>query len=315
MRTIILVVLFALGACAGPTLTTRLHDQIISGDIAGRFALDTSILIDVPEAVQLVALDGRDALAVTLKYEWEAADLDWKRNGLPGYAQRIQFGETPGARMDVGREYWYTGRFYIPTSMPIVSGYVVSLMDFKHLIGEFGSTPTVSLNLQEDGNLKLIESLSSNWNCGSYTNVEGEQSRACDYIDSVGVIGSQRSFSGRWVQFVVQANWSRSNDGVFRFWLDGRPIFQHSGDTVQLGKQVEYKFGPYRRDLTPTTPDTLLYFADFARSNSCRKLMLVDCDALDATTRRDGFQNVRRVEQWVSNELEQQQRRAVQQGR
>ena len=238
-----------------------------------------------------------------LNYAWKGGNLDWIRDGAdkPGSAQRFQYREKPGARMKAGGEYWYTATFMLPSSVRSVSGYTLSTMDFKHHVNGHGSVPSVSFNF-EHGYFSIVESIDSRWKCGSFRNVDGGQTAACDRTENVGRIGRQRDYSNRWVQMVAHLRWS-GDKGFVKIWVDGKPIFGFSGNTMQWGRQVEFKFGPYRHHMTGNPGNTTLYFSAVAKAKDCQGLGIGNCAVLASNPPKGGFQNVIGRDRWVANDF------------
>ncbi|MFY0682859.1 MAG: heparin lyase I family protein [Thalassovita sp.] len=286
---------------AHPAIAQNEYRKILSGEIRSGFEPVREVNVRHKDASRAVVVDERRALGLVLEQDWQGGNLDWIRHGRPGFAQRIQFRENHRKRMKPGREYWYTASFYIPKSVPRVSSHTLSLMDFKHYIGGHGSVPTVSLNILPNGSLHVIEALSSKWNCGAYKNVNGGKTSVCDRVETVGRLGSQSHYSGRWVQMIAHMKWANDPTGFFRLWIDGRPIIGFTGNTLQGSTQVEYKFGLYRHHIKRNPGRVEAFYADIARAKACEKLPGVNCAALQ--TPAAGFQNIRGRERWVSNEF------------
>ncbi len=255
-----------------------------------------------PQAVASVAIGGRNALQINLDYAWKGDPLDWDRLGSPGFAQRVQFVEKPGVKARSGRDYWYSVSFLVPSSDPRVQGHSLSLMDFKHTISADGSVPSVQLAIQAEG-FKIIENLDSPWTCGSYRNVDGYQTPACNRIDTNAVISSQAGVSDRWVQVVMHARWDAVG-GVLEIWIDGKPIMGFSGDTLRGAQNVQYKFGPYRHHMTGDPGVETIYYSGVSRAATCELLGTVDCSAVAARPPNPGLQNVSRIHHDVFNELD-----------
>lgn len=276
---------------------------ILDGEIKRGFEPSSEVNVRHPDAVSLVSIGGTKALRLRLDYAWKGGDLDWKRLGKPGHAQRLQFREKPSTQMRSGRDYWYTASFFLPNSVRRVRGHTLSLMDFKHHIGRNGSVPTVQFFVANDGNFSVSESLSSVWKCGAYQNVSGGRTAACNRKEVIGVLGSQSSYSGRWVQIVALSRWSGSSDGYFKLWIDGRAVFAFSGNTLQGTDRVEFKFGPYRHHMTGDPGPAEVFYSNVRRAKTCEELKVIDCSQLQSSVPKLGFQNVRRTMRFTINEL------------
>lgn len=165
------------------------------------------------------------------------------------------------------------------------------------------TVPTVQLAIANDGNLTVLGSLSSRWRCGSCRNVTGGRTAACDRTERTGVLGPQSAYAGRWVQVVMRARWSNGTDGLFQMWIDGRPIMGYQGDTLQGLERVQFKFGLYRHHMTGDPSMAEIFYSNVTRADTCTGLQGVDCARLAASAPRPGFQNVRRQQTFVVNEL------------
>lgn len=265
---------------------------ILGGEISRGYEAATEVNVRDGSAVSAVRVGDQPALRLRLDYSWAGGDLDWRRFGRPGFAQRVQFREAPRFRMRAGRDYWYHTRFMIPYTMPTVRNHSLSLFDFKHHIGASSSIPTVALNIFADpSGVHLVEGLNSNWNCGTYRNANGSATAACDLTETVARLGSQADYSNRWVDIVSHARWANDNTGFFRMWIDGRPIFGFSGNTLHGTSEVEHKFGLYRHHMNGDPGMAEAYFADVSRAETCAALGDVDCSQLQVLP-RNGFSNV-----------------------
>ncbi len=296
---IALVVAFLVTA-GNATYAQSAFRKVLNGEIKSGFEPAREVNVRHKEAATIVKFDNSEVLRLILDYAWKGGDLDWYRHGKPGFAQRIQFREKSSKRMKAGRDYWYTASFFIPKSALRVTHHTLSFMDFKHHIGKYGSVPTVSLTIQPNGHLHIIEALSSNWNCGTYRNINGGKTAACDRVEAVGLLGTQSQVSGRWIKMVAHMRWENNPSGFFRIWLNNKPILAFSGNTLQGSTQVEYKFGLYRHHIERNPGRIEVLYTNVARAKTCAMLPGVDCSSLRAP--RNGLQNIRGRERWVSKE-------------
>ena len=299
---IVILMLFPL--LVGETATAQTEVRaILGGEIKRSFEAAQEVNVRHQDAITQVRVAGVDAVRLRLEYDWAGGDLDWMRLGKPGFAQRLQFREKSSSQMRSGRDYWYTASFFLPKSLRTVRGHTLSLMDFKHHIGKNGSVPTVQFAIANDGNFTVLESLSSAWRCGSYLNVKGGQTAACNRTETIGVLGPQRQYSGRWVHVVTRSRWSNGPDGLFYLWIDGRPVFAATGNTLQGTTNVEFKFGPYRHHMSKDPGPVEVYYSNVRRAETCEGLQVVDCSSIGASVPRSGFQNVRKKMRFTINEL------------
>lgn len=203
--------------------------------------------------------------------------------------------------MKPGREYWYSTSFLLPSSVRTVSNHTLSAMDFKHVMFR-GSVPTVELEFSK-GRFRIKESLDSRWKCGTYRNVDGGQTAVCDRTNIVASLGAQSRFTNRWVQVVAHMKWVADGTGFFNLWIDGRPIYGFSGDSLRQAEAVQFKFGPYRHHMNGDPGVADIYYAGIVRAKSCDGLGLLNCDVLLSNPPRLGFQNIQGTERQVANEF------------
>lgn len=266
--------------------------SILGGEISQGYEAASEVNVRDRSAVTAVRVGNVPAVRLRLDYAWGGGDLDWRRFGQPGFAQRIQFREAPRFRMRAGRDYWYHTRFMIPSTMPTVRNHSLSLFDFKHHIGAASSFPTVALNIFSDPpGVHLVEGLNSKWNCGTYRSATGSTTAACDRTETVARLGSQADFSNRWVDVIAHARWANDDTGFFQIWIGGRPIFGYSGNTLKGTTEVEYKFGLYRHHMNGDPGPAEAYYAQVRRAETCEALATVDCSRLQSPP-RNGFSNV-----------------------
>ena len=59
-------------------------------------------------------------------------------------------------------------------------------------------------------------------------------------------IASLDSLRGRFNRFMVNARWSRGDDGFIRVFLNGRQVWSYSGPTTNANDPIYFKYGIYR---------------------------------------------------------------------
>ena len=85
-----------------------------------------------------------------------------------------------------------------------------------------------------------------------------------------------------WNDILVNANWTHTNKGFFKVWINGKLVLNHSGKTKKEGKKVYQKFGIYRSYMkrfknynkTDKVPGQVVYFDEVRTTKSCKKLKL-----------------------------------------
>lgn len=76
---------------------------------------------------------------------------------------------------------------------------------------------------------------------------------------------------GRWTRVMVNAKWSRGEDGFIRIWMDGRPVWRYDGPTVNANDPVYFKYGVYRSFVSKCggpCPELTAYYRDVKRGTS-----------------------------------------------
>lgn len=265
----------------------------MSADAKGLFKSAYSS-VDPRKSVSIQEFAGRKAAKIDLRYEWKGGPLDWKRFGKAGYAQRSQFNEKEPHRMLPNKDYWYTISVFIPSDLEEVKA-PVSLFDFKHVVDDNGSVPTMQFKLFPEGEvpsgLAFETVLKGEWTCGTYRNAEGGKTPVCNRTEQHGYVGKQADVSGRWLEMVAHLRWAKE-DGLVNIWFDGKPVYGVTGDTLKSGKFVQFKFGPYRIEMQGDPGPVTLYYSQVARAGTCEALGVEGCDNLYATPPADGLQNL-----------------------
>lgn len=130
-------------------------------------------------------------------------------------------------------EYWYRWSLFIPKGHKNLWKTKVSYAEFKPL----GCGPIFQLletKIRSDKgevmayfpNADRLNSPADNWLRSYYF-------LTTDYIN-------------KWMDFVVHAKWSRSDDGWFQIWVNGKLKFNYKGKTMFCQKGVYFKYGVYR---------------------------------------------------------------------
>ncbi len=76
---------------------------------------------------------------------------------------------------------------------------------------------------------------------------------------------------GGWTRVMVNARWSRGEDGFIQVWLDGQPAWRYDGPTVNANDPVYFKYGVYRSFVSKCggpCPDFVAYYRDVRRGKS-----------------------------------------------
>jgi hypothetical protein len=273
-------------------------DAILSGSAKGEFDVE-ECSISPKKAASIVDFEGRQALKIELRYEWEGCPNDWTRFGTPGFAQRMVYIHTA---MRPGSEYWYKFSFYIPADLPKISDSILELIDVKHVLDNNGSVPTLQFAIWKEGVI-FQSNMERPWTCGEFRLPNGALRTECNRTDAVGHMGTQADLSGRWIQMVAHFRWAK-DDGVIEMWFDGVPTYGVHGDTVRGGKRFDIKFGAYRHHMHGDPGPATLYYSDIARATTCKDLKIDNCDKLAANPPTAGLQNLTGIRYDVDNALD-----------
>ena len=82
-------------------------------------------------------------------------------------------------------------------------------------------------------------------------------------------------FRGRWIDFVVWANWTTKDDGFFRVYLNGesKPRFAWTGRTLKPGTKAYFKFGIYRTYISRyrkgPVPKQVVFYDEISSGKKC----------------------------------------------
>jgi len=170
-----------------------------------------------------------------------------------------------------GSEFWYGWSIYIPKDY-------VNIYPTKVALGQFhqkGSHP-VWMSQNSNGGLYLDQQ------------VHGSTEKYYPLL-------SKKEFRGKWHKIELHIKWSRSDDGFFNVWIDGRQKVKYSGQTMDAS-QAYFKYGIYRSFLSrynreeklkyiqnkdieyedipePKIPTQIVYYSNVKRADSREGLL------------------------------------------
>ena len=150
------------------------------------------------------------------KYGWSDCDNDRERHEL-----------AAGSNQDIMKntEFWFAWSLYLPKDHE-------NLYPLKNALGQFhqnGGPPVFMFEEHEDG-YTLARTIGDD-----------------DYDDKLLVKTSD--MLGKWTDVLINANWSKEEDGFFKLWVNDELKYDYKGPTM-TGKSVYQKFGVYRTGLT-----------------------------------------------------------------
>lgn len=135
-----------------------------------------------------------------------------------------------------GRAYRYTFSVYLRPDMPSVSPTNLTVWQIKpHGSGK----PSLSIEVQHNEVFAILSDPSR---------VQGDPMNPLQPAVIRRVTSQAR---GHWLDFVLDARWSRGADGFLRLALDGREVLRHSGPNIDSNSERQrVRFGLYRSFLS-----------------------------------------------------------------
>ena len=150
-----------------------------------------------------------------------------------------------------GDEYWYRWSIYFPEKH-------VNLYPVWMTYGQF----------KQVGCDPVFTFIEADWSGGKYgvgdfgsymtsAYVEPPNGRRWMLLD--------KDYKGKWIDIVVHAKWSYTNDGIFRVWMNGKLKRDHRGQTLFCHDGIYFKYGIYRSSIMrayhkSSTITTIVYY-------------------------------------------------------
>ncbi len=254
------------------------------------------------KALKMLEHQGKLAARIRLSLNMGGGDGDWRRGGINGYAQRFEFGEKTKNSQKLNEEIWTRLVFWLPEET--TSENQVTLFDLKEIRDNQTFGPLLNLALTDEGRgtiLKIKHNFEKN-DC--IIGRDGKNDNAfCDKVDTNVIFGPLQNFTGKWLDFVSRAVWSKKSDGVYDAWINGKKFIGYRGNT-SFGDGVAFKFGLYRIKLNETKnpEDVTIYFAKVGTAESCKQLETSSCELLKQTEGELGYPSAMRVFKVNANE-------------
>jgi len=197
--------------------------------------------------------------------DWNDCDSDRERH------------ELTGKRMS-GGEWWYSWSIYLPKDF-------INVHPTKVCLGQFH---------QEKGHVVWMFQNQSFSEAGGYW----VDDQVPGYTRKLNKILSQDEMIEKWNDILVNAKWSKKDDGFFKVWLNGKQVYSFVGPT-KTKEKVYFKFGIYRSFLSKWiyssknkkkekgVPAQVVYYDEVrAAAKSCKKLKLENlgysCEELES---------------------------------
>tara|TARA_B100001057_G_C22788280_1_gene926519 strand:- start:693 stop:1589 length:897 start_codon:yes stop_codon:yes gene_type:complete len=166
-------------------------------------------------------------------------------------------------------ENWFRWSIYIPETTAHIDGYTM-LNQFKtDTRADINDCPTIPLyfKLGDDG-MEISRELGG---CGPNHNFDNNEN----------LITYDEGFRGKWLDFVVHANWSNKDNGFVHIWVNGEKRYEYLGATIhpKIKNYNKYppvpRFGIYngKRDEN-STDKQVVYYDAFYIAKTCENMKL-----------------------------------------
>lgn len=147
---------------------------------------------------------------------WSDCDNDRERH-------EIKAGSNKDSMKD--EEFWFAWSLYLPKDH-------INLFPLKNALGQFhqrGGSPVFMFEERDEG-YKIVRTIGDD-----------------DYDDKLLI--KTNDMLGKWTDVLINANWSKKEDGFFKLWINDELKYDYKGPTM-TGKNVYQKYGVYRTGLT-----------------------------------------------------------------
>lgn len=174
--------------------------------------------------------------------------------------ERIEFSERNPAQ-PVGSEVWVGWSLFLPGDFPVPrteDGPNITLGQFHQ---RDSSGPEMLFNLRRNA---LEVELSDP------TRLDDDPMNPVPRFRITEIVPSQ-ALLGRWTRFVVNARWSRGNDGFVRVYVNGRQVWSYDGPTTNSTAPIYFKYGIYRSFVSRCggpCPEMTAYYTRVVRGDS-----------------------------------------------
>ena len=219
---------------------------------------------------------GRDAVAISARYEDGGAKNDWYRFGSAGFAQRYQWLERVNNVAKRGSEYWYKLSYHVPEDID-ASNYTLSIFDWKLMTGNSEKGVAGGLSIIKGELAFFIVKGDGVQNCQRLN----AQSEVCQQDTAFLNLRPSPDYKGKWVDVIVNMRWDE--EGHVRFWINDelRASFSNN-NTIGDARAAKFKFGPYRHhmdEFNSPIKDVTIHYAGVERAPTCEKIS-ENCKAL-----------------------------------
>ena len=170
------------------------------------------------------------------RFEVRAGDCGVSKGGYHNDCdtdrERSEMTSDRDTKYYAGDEYWYRWSIFFPKKYEVMHPI---WMTFDQFMQAFCIHPVFTFNIGE---------------YATYSEASFFQHMTGRYAREVDEAGLQahitRDFRDKWFDIVVHAKWSHSNDGKFKFWVNGKLISDYKGKTMWCYEGIYFKYGVYR---------------------------------------------------------------------
>ncbi len=246
---------------------------------------------NVPSApIEVLVHEGRKALQIQLRLQDKGGVGDWKRDGVIGSAQRVEYGPDSSRYVQrYGGEYWFRVSVFIPKDYVVDNR--LTLSDFKNFDGS-ALNNLHTLQIQRWGE-EVILALDTKTNandtvCFDVLDMNGDQNADCQGGHTVYILAGKDTPMpyGEWVDFVILSKLHKVQ-GELHVWMNGVKKLGLQGNTSLWFEKIAWKGGFYRNGMqepgfTLPTQDVTFYLSHLGMANVCNTLDISDaaCDRM-----------------------------------
>lgn len=242
---------------------------------------------NVPSApIEALVHEGRKALQIQLRLQDKGGVGDWKRDGVIGSAQRVEFGpDSSRYAQRYGGEYWFRLSVFIPKDYVVDNR--LTLSDFKNFDGS-ALDYLHTLQIQRWGE-EVVLALDTKTNsndtvCFDVLDVNGNEGAACQGSHTVYILAGKDTPMpyGEWVDFIILSKMHKAQ-GELHVWLNGVKKLGLQGNTSLWFDKIAWKGGFYRNGMqepnfTLPTQDATFYLSHLGMATGCNALDISDTE-------------------------------------
>ena len=144
--------------------------------------------------------------------------------------ERSEMDSQKDMKFGNGDEYWYRWSIYFPHEYDTMYPVHMTYGQFKQI----GCDPVFSFNVMEFGTVS---------GPAFYAYMSSKYSRLSK-SSKFNLL--TQDYKGKWLDIVVHARWSHSEDGWFKVWLNGKQKVNYVGRTAWCYDGIYFKYGIYR---------------------------------------------------------------------